>query len=1290
MNTADTPLPRIALLGRATYSTIVTAAGGGMSRHRNIAINRWRNDATLDDYGQWCYLRDVTTGRVWSAGHQPVCAEPSWYRVTMASDRVTIQRRDGSIETTTEIVVVPGTTAESRRVTVLNSSDSEAQIELTSYQEVVLAPLASDRAHRAFSNLFVQTEWLPETESILAMRRPRSAKDKPAWCGHAIAVQRRNDGSISCETDRARFIGRGRSQRNPVAMDNPGELTGSVGAVLDPVLALRTTLVIPRGESAQVIFTTFAADDRDEAVHLAQLYRVASHAEQAFDLSAETAELELLELGMSAADAAAYQDAAGVILFGSAGAASVSGAEPDSGRENLFATGITGEWPILLASLATEVGLTRVTTLLTLHRYWRLKGIDCDLVIACGTRSNDQQFSDDVVSLVVASGESDLLDRPRGVFVRRSDALGPQETRALESAARIRVDCREPIFAEFYDADGAEQAVSPTVSSESVAGLARVPETVAEEEWSGDIACYNGIGGFNDRGEYEIRLSGNQLPPAPWTNVVANPSAGFIVSESGSGPTWAVNSSFFRLTPWANDPVQDPPGECIYLRDDDNGRIWSATPAPIRETSSYTTRHGAGYSVFEHAHEGIATSLRVGMPTTDTVKIQVLSVTNRGVNSRRITLTSYVEWLLGSDRERTRGHVRTEMLSAEGIMLAANTFDPEFQDQVAFSAVSEKLSAFTAGRSGFLGRNGTLASPAALEQDTLDGIAERVVDACAALQMRLELAPGETRQVTVLLGSGKGREEALTLAGRYQAPADAIVALNQSAETWRMRLGTIRVTTPEPTFDLVLNQWSLYQALSCRIWGRIALYQSSGAFGFRDQLQDVMALVYAEPLLARNHIVHAASRQFEEGDVQHWWHPHSGKGVRTRFADDLIWLSFVINHYLRVTDDTSILDEKVPYLTSRQLAPEEDEVYEVPDVSELVEPIYDHCVRALRRACTVGAHGLPLIGGGDWNDGMNRVGVGGKGESVWLAWFLISTLREFAGHSIARGDHAAGAEFTGLAAAYNDAVEKSSWDGAWYRRAYYDDGTPLGSHTNDECRIDAIAQSWSVISGAGAPDRSRVAMQSFDDHLVDEGARLLMLLTPAFDRSTHDPGYIQGYLPGVRENGAQYTHAALWSVLATALLGEGDHAMHLYQMINPITHGMTADDVATYKVEPYVVAADVYTAKGHLGRGGWTWYTGSASWLYRVGLEAIIGFAKRGNTLTVDPCIPSSWPGFELEYRHGATTYSFSVRNPDGVERGVVSTTMNGIAVEAPIDLVDDGSRRDVIVTLGRSATPQP
>jgi cyclic beta-1,2-glucan synthetase len=796
------------------------------------------------------------------------------------------------------------------------------------------------------------------------------------------------------------------------------------------------------------------------------------------------------------------------------------------------------------------------------------------------------------------------------------------------------------------------------------------------------LEFFNGIGGFNASGEYEIRVAGDRLPPAPWINVVANPDGGFIVSESGSGPVWAANSSFFRLTPWENDPVSDPVGDCFYISDERSGETWTPTPAPVRGADECVIRHGKGYTVFERSHAGIASTLRVGVPTAGAVKIELLTLLNETDEPRRLTITGYVDWILGTDRERVRGHVAVETDEARCAIIASNAFEADYAHLVGFAALSEEPTALSTDRRRFLGPRGTLAAPAGLGSVKSRRGKELPDNPCAVLQAHVDLGPGQTRDIVMLVGAAAGKQEAETCIDRYRRPAAARNALDESAAAWRERLETIQVSTPEPSFDLILNGWMLYQSLASRMWGRIALYQSSGAYGFRDQLQDSMAMVYSDPALTRDQIIRAASRQFEEGDVQHWWHPDTGLGVRTRFADDLIWLAFVLNHYVAVTGDSSVLDEVTPYITTRLLQPGEDEIYDKPRTSPLSDKVYDHAVRALRRACTAGSHGLPLIGGGDWNDGMNRVGVEGRGESVWLAWFLIKTLRDFIPHARARGDNETAQDFEGIADSYREAVEETSWDGDWYRRAYYDDGSPLGSHVNEECRIDAIAQSWSVISRAGDSGRQRIAMQSFNRHLVNEDARLIRLLAPAFDRSSHDPGYIKGYLPGVRENGAQYTHAAIWSVQAEAMLGNGNRAFELFQMINPVTHALTPAAVDRYKVEPYVVAADVYTAEGHLGRGGWTWYTGSASWLYRAGLESILGFRKEGDRMFIEPRIPSRWPGYTITYRYGSSRFVIRVANPLSLEQGGSRITVDGEAVSGGIHLRDDGLDHEVMVEL--------
>ncbi len=722
-------------------------------------------------------------------------------------------------------------------------------------------------------------------------------------------------------------------------------------------------------------------------------------------------------------------------------------------------------------------------------------------------------------------------------------------------------------------------------------------------------------------------------------------------------------------------------GEALYLRDERTGEVWSATPAPVPSEIAYTVRHGAGWTSFAHEHTGLDSHLTLAMAPDEPVKISLLRITNHGPDRRRLSVTAYVEWTLGVLREHTQHQVRTAFDPQHEAILARNFFDPEFAAKVAFCGMSEPVVEHTGDRREFVGRNGTLAAPAGLGDIPLTGVHGMGVDPCAVLRCVMELAPGETREIVVVLGALESETEALRVAAEYRDPQRARAAISAGTDGWAERLSVVTVRTPEPSFDVMINRWTLYQALACRMWARSALYQSSGAYGFRDQLQDVMAFVYAEPRLAREHILRAAARQFLEGDVQHWWHPHSGRGVRTRFSDDLAWLPYVVDQYMGVTGDASVLDEYVPFLIMRNLEPHEHEVYDLPSVSDEHGSIYEHCLRALRRACTRGEHGLPLIGSGDWNDGMSRVGVEGRGESVWLAWFLAATLRAFAIRADDRGDGEVAADLTARADAYVAAVEAHGWDGEWYRRAYFDDGTPLGSATSDECRIDSIAQSWSVISGAGRPDRQQRAMRSLETHLVDDDTGILKLLTPPFDRTPRDPGYIKGYLPGVRENGAQYTHAALWATLATAQAGNGDRAFELYQMINPLTRTRTAAEVEIYQAEPFVVAADVYTAANHLGRAGWTWYTGSASWMYRVGLEGILGFRKRGDMLVLEPSTPVAWEEYTIEYRFGKSLYVISVLDPAAVGRLGGSMSVDGRLTEGnAIRLIDDGVTREVVV----------
>lgn len=1291
VDTPHTKEPHVALLGGAGYSVLLTNSGSGHSRSNGIDVLRWRADATQDDTGQWIYIKDLTDGSLWSAAYQPVRAEPARYRAIFAADRVMFARRDGPVETRTEIVVVASEQAEIRRVTLVNRSPVARELELTSYAEVVLCPPDADRAHPAFQKLFVKTEWVPSA-ALLTSRRSRAGGETWPWCVHVVASGAERIGEVTCETDRAVFLGRGRTVHAPRALDAGVQLSGRVGAVLDPIVALRVRLRVEPGRSATVAFTTAVAPTREAALHVADRYRDVAASDRASSLARTEAEVEVRDLDIEPTDLALYQELAGALVYPHEAlrAPASERAAVKLGQPALWAQGISGDWPIVLATIRAVAGVASVRQLLAAHRYWRMKGIRSDLVILnAKPHSYSQELQDQLMTIAMASGEGGVLEKPGGVFVRRADSLSAGDIALLRTTARIHVIC---------DGVGLGEIVATNILSHETlaASSTTVPRAhvfaagLGKSDVSPEPGPANGYGGPTDAGNFEIDVAGERVPPAPWANVVANPSIGFCVTERGGGFAWAENSHFFRLTPWSNDPVSDPCGEVIYLRDADSGVMWTPTPGPTaavgeaRHSPRYRVEHSPGMTRFSHTRGEIVTTLAMGVPVTDAVKITTLRITNRGKTTRRLSLTSYVDWVLGAEQEQARFQLHTRHDPVTGALVAQNLFAPDFTDRVAFSWISEPLTGFTARRDHFIGRNGDLAAPEGLRAEKLSGATGAGYDPCAALQCEIALEPNETKDVTILLGAASSDLDARWLIDQYGTPASAAKAVGEAITAWDQRLSVIRVHTPEPEFDALFNRWSLYQALSCRMWARSALYQSGGAYGFRDQLQDCMAFVYAEPAVTRAHLLRAAGRQFVEGDVQHWWHEPSGRGVRARFSDDLAWLPFVADHYVRVTGDSSVWEERAPYLTMRPLRADEQEVYDLPALSDETGSLYEHAVRAIERACTVGAHGLPLIGSGDWNDGMNRVGAQGNGESVWLAWFLTATLRRFAAHADARGEARRAACWRARADGYVAAAERTAWDGAWYLRAYYDDGAALGTAGDEECRIDAIAQSWAVLSGAAEPARARTAMRAVNEQLVREDLRLMLLLAPPFDRSARDPGYIKGYLPGVRENGAQYTHAALWSVLAMAKLGDGTRAGDLMRMLNPYARARTPTDAETYMVEPYVVAGDVYAAAGHEGRGGWTWYTGAASWTYRVALEGILGLEKLGDRFRLEPCIPAAWPGFTLDYRCGTSSYHIDVRNPDGASRGALAVTLDGAPTrDGWITLTDDGQEHAVVIVLG-------
>jgi cyclic beta-1,2-glucan synthetase len=1235
---------QLKVLSNGHYQVMLNHNGISTSFWDGLCLSRWQTDP-CDVQGTCLYLKDLESGTIWSAGVQPIPpSDIGDCEIHFSPHMAEYHRRDHGIHLTMAVTVAADDDVEVRRVALTNDSDRPRRLLLVSYAEPVLAPQRDHDRHPAFNRMFVEVSQSPSEGVVLARRRAREARELPIYFAHAVSEFSGYARRQMFFTDRKMFLGRGGSIRAPAALSAATFDQGQgPESSLDPIMAAGIEVELPARAVAHLAFTFAVAHNRIDVMRIVSTYRSAPRVDWAFQRARRRSRGMLSDLGIAPGDVSSVLALlSGVYAVNpKLRATSFDRAQSRAIQSVLWSRGISGDLPILLLHVRGFQDTKLAEELVRIHTYWDRQQVAVDLVLLDSEIGGYAQPTRTRLGRMVEEARNRWRHYSQGsVYIVPTVELTPDDRQRLLAAAWLVIDPdKGDIDEQLAILDERRAELPPLVP---IASAPVISESTQALNRPDDLRFDNEVGGFSPDGrEYVIFLEPDQTTPAPWCNVIANRDFGFLVTDSGAMCTWAGNSSEQRLTPWYNDPVRDPTGEAIFLRDEETGIVWSPTPQPMPDRLPYEIRHGAGYSTFKHRAQGLEQELTVFVDTRDPVKLAHLTLKNLWRHPRRITVTYYAEWVLGLLRKSSRPYIVSDYDAGEQALFVRNSFSPQGSG-TAFLAASDHVHGVTTDRHEFLGLDGDPRRPAALSRIGLSGNTQASADPCAALQVHVDIAAGATSELHFVLGEGRDAEHALALVGRYRQSAERAACWDRVRDEWDRLLGRLLVRTPDEGLNLMVNRWLLYQTVACRLWGRTALYQSGGGFGFRDQLQDVMALTSVEPSLVRHQILRAAGAQFDQGDVLHWWHDNPLRGVRTRCSDDLLWLPYVTAHYVRTTGDLSILAEMIPYLDEPELTTEEAERYAEYPSTTAPESLIDHCHRAMERAYRVGEHGLPLIGSGDWNDGFNRMGIRGRGESVWLGWFLTVVCRDFAWLADHVGDGHSAQKYRARADDLVVATEAAAWDGSWYRRAYDDDGEPVGSAENDECSMELIAQTWAVLARAPNAEHAQQAMQSVQQYLMGDG--IVRLLTPPFQHTESDPGYIKGYPPGVRENGAQYSHAATWAGWAFGMLGDGDRALEVFNCVAPIRHAGSASALARYQVEPYVVAADIYGATPYLGRGGWTWYTGAAAWAYRLAVEMILGIRQSGTELRINPCMPKGWSGYQADLHLGECRYEIEIQ----------------------------------------------
>ena len=1252
-------LKQINVISNNNYAIVMDEKGNGYSKYKDILINRYKKTDDIEQ-GIYFYFKNIRSKRIWTTAYMSYLNKPDKYTIYFAPDNDKIVRQDGNIETILKTTISPNEPVELRKIKLTNTGLTEEIIEITSMLEPMLSKREQDYAHKVFNNLFLSYEWLEKPEILLVKRNTRGESEREVYLALNLYTENETIGEIEFETDKEKFLGRN-ILGLPKAVENSTPFSKKVGTSTETVAAMKRIVNILPEQSVELNLIIAVGETREEALGRVVEFKNEEKIKRSFNLARAKVEAENSYLGIKGKDVELYQKMLKYLVFTNPLKTILYKGRTNEHAlvEDLWKYGISGDVPILLVKIKDANDIEIVKETIKAYDYFRIKNIEIDLVIINEEKNSYNNYvKEGVQNAIYNQGLGFMQNIKGGIFLLNGLSKKDKENIEYRSNLVVNADMGS-ILRQIKDLEEEYLENIKEISDESNLRVIPEEDNYASSLITEELKYYNDYGGFSEDGtEYKIKVSKEVKLPTVWSHVLANKNFGSVVTESMGGYTWFKNSRLNRLTAWNNNPVTDVPSEVIYLEDMETKKVWSMGLNPVPDDNPYYVTYGFGYAKYTHISNGLKQNVDIFVPMNENVKVQVLTLENTQVKKKEVKIVYYLKPVLDEDEIKSNGYNKLDYNNKFNTIFIQNITKPA-NSNIMWISSSENILSYTGSKHSFFGK-GNLNAPDAIRKIELDNKNSLWKDGIIAIEMKVEIEALSKKEIVLMVGAGESMLECQDTSYKYSNLNNVRTEFMNVKKYWNNLIDHIQVKTPVESMNIMLNGWLLYQTICSRIWARSGYYQSGGAFGFRDQLQDSMATKYVDIDIMKNQIIKHSEHQFLEGDVEHWWHDENGSGIRTRFSDDLLWLVYVTLDYVYFSGTKDILEIEVPYLQGQILEEGVDERYDKYAKSNVVEDIYNHCIRAIEHSLNFGENGLPKIGSGDWNDGLSKVGNKGKGESVWLGFFLYVILKKILPICRDRGEEERAKRYEDISEKLKRALNTNAWDGRWYKRAFMDNGDALGSIENEECKIDSISQSWAAISKAGDNDKKYIALESLENHLVDRENGIIKLLDPPFNKGPLDPGYIKSYLPGIRENGGQYTHGAIWVIIAEAILGFGDKATEFFRMINPIEHSRTKDSANKYKVEPYVMAADVYGQGNLAGRGGWTWYTGSSSWMYEAGIKYILGLNIVKDFLRITPCIPKEWKEYSIKYRYGSSIYNITVKNKNGKNTGVEKFIVNG------------------------------